>query len=127
MYDTMCLSHSESVTPMDELRRCGQMLILSMLPFLVLNTIVSQQIQPILRWIRPTGHTSLIELVLLGLSLMWAGYGAMRIIQPMRMASPWSVVRMISGLGLFALILMVTYAISDEIYRCDIIRVPNCD
>lgn len=127
MYDTMCLSHSESAPLMHELRRYSQILILSILPFLVLNTIVSQQIQPVLGWMRPTGHTSLGELVLLGLSLLWAAYGAIRIIQPMRRASPWSFVRMISGFGLFALVLVVTYGIGEEIYRCDIMRQLNCD
>lgn len=127
MYDTMCLSHSESVTRMDELRRSGQILILSILPFWVLNTIVSQQIQPLLGWMRPTGHTSWPELVLLGMSLMWAGYGAVRIIQPIRRASSWSIVRMIGGFGLFALVIVLTYVIGEEIYRCDIMRQLNCD
>ena len=112
---------------MNELRRCGQMLILSILPFLVLNTIVSQQIQPMLGWMRPTGHTSLPELVLLGVSLMWAGYGAMRIMLPIRVSPPWSIVRIVGGVGLFALVLMLTYVVGEEIYRCDIIREPNCD
>ncbi|MBM4412094.1 MAG: hypothetical protein FJ040_01400 [Chloroflexi bacterium] len=112
---------------MYQLRHYGQILLLSILPFLVLNTIVSQQIQPMLGWMRPTGHTSLGELVVLGLSLMWAAYGAVRIILPMRRASPWSIVRMIGGLGLLTLVLMVTYGIGNDIYRCDIIHVPNCD
>ena len=123
----MYLPYSESDTSMRELGRYGQILLLSVLPFLVLNTIVSQQIQPMLGWIRPTGHTSLNELVLLGVSLLWAAYGAVRIIQPMRRASPWSIVRMIGGLGLLALVLVVTYVIGTEIYRCDIVRMPNCD
>ncbi|MEY3989281.1 MAG: hypothetical protein RI985_362 [Chloroflexota bacterium] len=112
---------------MHELRRYSQILIISVLPFLVLNTIVSQQIQPILGWMRPTGHTSLNELVLLGMSLMWAGYGAMRIIQPIHVSAPWSIVRIIAGVGLFAIVLVLTYVIGEEIYRCDIIHVPNCD
>ena len=124
---TMYLPYSESDTHMYQLRHYGQILLLSILPFLTLNTIVSQQIQPMLGWIRPTGHTSLGELVLLGISLLWAAYGAVRIIQPIRSASPWSVVRVIGGLGLFALVLALTYVIGDEIYRCDIIRMPNCD
>lgn len=123
----MYLSYSESDTSMREFGRFGQMLLLSVLPFVVLNAIVSQQLQPMLGWIRPTGHTSLGELVLLGLSLLWAAYGAVHIFQPMRSASSWSVVRMIGGLGLLALVLVVTYGIGEEIYRCDIMRQPNCD
>lgn len=127
MYDTMCLSHSESVTRMNELRRSSQILILSILPFWVLNTIVSQQIQPMLGWMRPTGHTSWPELVLLGMSLMWAAYGAVRIIQPIRVSAPWSMVRIIGGFGLFAFVIVLTYVIGEEIYRCDIMRQLNCD
>ena len=127
MCGTLYLPNSESNTPVHKLRHYGQLLRGSLVPFVGLNTIVSQHIQPILGWIRPTGHTSLGELVLLGLSLLWAAYGAVRIIQPMRRVSPWSVVRMISGLGLFALVLVVTYGIGDEIYRCDIMHQLNCD
>lgn len=112
---------------MHERSRYGLIFIISILPFLTLNTIVSQQIQPMLGWIRPTGHTSLGELMVLGISLMWAAYGAVRIIQPIRSASPWSIVRVIGGFGLFALVLVVTYGIGEEIYHCDIMHQPNCD
>jgi hypothetical protein len=112
---------------MHELRRYGIIGLWSIAPFLILNTIVSLPIQPLLNVIRPTGHTSLREIILLGMSMLWAGYGAMRIILPIRVSPPWSIVRIVGGVSLFALVLMLTYVIGEEIYRCDIIREPNCD
>ncbi|MFZ9857375.1 MAG: hypothetical protein ACO3F2_03440 [Roseiflexaceae bacterium] len=112
---------------MPELRRCGQTFLLSILPFLGLNTIVSLHIQPLLGWIRPTGHTTLHELMLLGMSMLWAGYGATQLLWPLRRTTSWSMVRIIGGCGLLSLVLVLTYVLGDEIYRCDILREANCD
>lgn len=112
---------------MHELRRYGIIGLWSVAPFLILNTIVSLPIQPLLNMIRPTGHTSLREIILLGMSMLWAGYGATTLLWPIRRTTPWAVVRIMGGFGLFALILLLTYAIGEEIYRCDIIGQLPCD
>jgi hypothetical protein len=119
---------------MHELQRLGRITIISMLPFLVLNTIVSQQLQPMLDWLRPTGHTSGIELFALGTSILWCGIGALSLIWPFRQPASWARVRIprarariMGEVALCSLVVLLAITLGDEIYRCDILKQPNCD
>jgi|GEM_PF-1561258 hypothetical protein len=112
---------------MHELQRLGRITIISVLPFLVLNTIVSQQLQPMLNWLRPSGHTSGIELLALGASLLWCGIGALSLIWPFRQPTTWAYVRIIGGIVLCSLVVLLAITLGDEISRCDILKQPNCD
>jgi hypothetical protein len=112
---------------MHELQRLGRITIISVLPFLLLNSIVSQQLQPMLNWLRPSGHTSGIELLALGASLLWCGIGAISLIWPFRQTSSWAIIRTTMGVVLLSLVVLLMITIGDEIYRCDILREANCD
>src|SRR5688572_3299163 len=53
------------------------------LPFLIMNAMVANQFQPLLSFLRPDGHTSSFEYVLLALVLILLPIGAFISIRPM--------------------------------------------
>lgn len=106
--------------------------LLLLLPFLILNAIVANRIQPFFSWIRPGPHTSLQEVVLLGLVLLLLPAGAWVALRPIWNNSG----RMqrhvyVANLAVAALLIIAFSALSlglgSEIYACEVLRVPNCD
>jgi hypothetical protein len=104
---------------------------LSALPFFTANAIVAQRIEPFFSVIRPGPHTSTFELVLLAVVLLCLPAGAYVAARPLfasntRRPSAWIVNGTISVVLLVAFVVIST-ALGGEIYRCEVLGIPNCD
>jgi hypothetical protein len=105
---------------------------LCVLPFLAANAVVANRIEPFFSWIRPGPHTSGFEYVLLAVVLGFIGLGAFIAGRPLfdRLAPRRPPILVLNG-GLSAILLVVFLTLSvtlgGEIYRCDVIGIPNCD
>ena len=93
------------------------------LPFLALNAVVASRIEPLFSLIRPDAHTSALEYALLATVLLLMPLGAFVALRRERLYAANVAVAVVL-LGLF---LAVATAPGVEIYRCDVLRIPNCD
>ena len=106
--------------------------VLSVVPFLILNTIVVNRIEPFFSLIRPGLHTSPQEYLLLSIVLLLMPVGAFIALRPMLRKSADGK-RKIYGLNsLLSMLLLLVFvviavALGSDIYRCDILQIPNCD
>jgi hypothetical protein len=101
------------------------------LPFLAANLIVVNRIEPFFSLIRPGLHTSAREYVLLAVVLLLLPVGAFIAARPIfgRPDGPrrFHAVNALLSLGLVLVFLTLAAALGSEIYRCDVLGVPNCD
>ena len=105
---------------------------LCVLPFVAANTIVANRIEPLFSFIRPGPHTSAFEYLLLAAVLAFIAVGAFITTRPLfdQSARPWPRIYMLNGaLGALMLVVFVilSVALGSEIYRCDVLGIPNCD
>lgn len=105
---------------------------LLLLPFVTLNAIVAHRVEPLFSIIRPGVHTSAFEYVLLGIVLSLLPIGAFIASRPMLgRASDGTRSFYLANtvVAAFLLIVFATLAmgLGSEIYRCEILNVPNCD
>jgi protein-S-isoprenylcysteine O-methyltransferase Ste14 len=101
--------------------------LLFLLPFFGANAVVSGRIEPFLTWMRPEGRTSGREMGVLAVVLLLLPAGAYVAARPMLAARRiyWaSVASAAVLLGVFAVIVI---ALGEEIYRCQILGMANCD
>lgn len=105
--------------------------VLLALPFLVLDLVVSQRIEPVFSLIRPGVHTGPHEYALLAAVLLLVPAGAAVALLPLRRDHdgrrrfpPLNVVLAALLLAGFAL---VAGTLGEEVYRCDVLGVPDCD
>jgi hypothetical protein len=105
---------------------------LFILPFIVLNAIVGNRVEPFFSLIRPGSHTSPREYALLFIVLILIPIGAFIALRPMlrRQSDGSRSFHLLNGV-LAALLIAVFAAVSiglgEDIYRCDVLRIPNCD
>ena len=110
--------------------------LLFTLPFILLNTIANNHIEPFFSifrvntgggfWDHPVGHISLV------LALIFLPVGAIISIWPMTMRGEdgkrkYHFVNVLFAVLLLALFVLISGALLEEIYRCNILQVPNCD
>ena len=105
---------------------------LCLLPFVVANAIVANRIEPFFSFIRPGPHTSPFEYVLLAVVLGFIAVGAFIAARPLfeRRAAPSPRTYILNGaVGalMLAVFLILSVGLGSEIYRCDVLRIPNCD
>lgn len=105
---------------------------LCFLPFVAANAIVANGIEPFFSFIRPGPHTSSFELVLLVVVLGCIPAGAFIAARPLldRSARPGPRTFLLNGtLAAFMLVVFVilSAAVGSEIYRCEVLGIPNCD
>ena len=101
-------------------------------PFLVLNAIVGNRIEPFFSLIRPNVHTSVREYVLLATVLLLLPIGAFIAASPLFRkradgARRFLIVNAAVAVALVAVFVVVSVALGSDIYRCDIQQIPNCD
>jgi hypothetical protein len=102
------------------------------LPFVAANAIIANRIEPFFSFIRPGLNTSPFEYGLLAVVLGLMPVGAFIAARPLFDKSTYPRGRdyLVNG-GIAVLMLVVfvtlTVALGDEIYRCDVLRIPNCD
>lgn len=102
------------------------------LPFAVLNAIVSQRIEPLFSWIRPGLHTSALEYALLPAVLLMMPVGAVGALLPSLRKGEDGRRRFYWLNGICAGLLLAAFAIlsaalGSEIYACEVMQIPNCD
>lgn len=102
------------------------------LPFLILNTIVGSRIEPLYSLIRPDTHTGTFEYVLLAFVLLVIPIGGFIAARPMLrigvngerkfylLNTILAAILIAGGIALFV-------GLGSEIYRCDVLQIPNCD
>jgi hypothetical protein len=105
---------------------------LLLVPFVVLNTIVANRIEPFVSLIRPGIHTSALEYVLLFTVLLLMPVGALIALRPMLERRTDGRRRRYLGNGLVAAVMLIAFLLLSvglgvEIYRCDVLQIPNCD
>jgi hypothetical protein len=105
---------------------------LCLVPFLAVNAIVGNRLEPFFSLIRPGPHTSTREYVLLAVLLLLIPGGAVIAARPMlrkddrggrRLYAINATVAALLGL----VFIVLSLALGSDIYRCDVLGVPNCD
>lgn len=105
---------------------------LAILPFFILNTLIATRYEPILSLLRPDGHTSIFEQVLLFSTLLLMLMGGIVALSPnvqmsedgKRHLYPLNIA---IGAMLIIVAVVLIYAFGTEVYRCDVLGIPNCD
>ncbi len=106
--------------------------VLLFLPFVCLNLIVGNRIEPFFSLIRPGLHTSPLEVVLLAAAILLIPIGGLMALRPVGQmgADGKRTLYLLNGLlgaallGVFVLLVVV---LGMEIYRCEVLQIPNCD
>jgi hypothetical protein len=106
--------------------------LLLTLPLAILNAIVGNRIEPFFSFIRPGIHTSPGEYVLLFAVLLLLPLGALIALRPMLIRGTDGVRRFCLMNGAVAALLLAAFVaisigLGSDIYRCDVLRIPNCD
>ena len=102
--------------------------LLSTAPFLTLNFLVSNQIEPILSILRPDGTTNILEqIVVLFLLLILPLIGAFITVFPMFANKKLYLLNIIIAIILTVGPISISYGLAYDIYKCDILKIPNCD
>lgn len=106
--------------------------LLFVLPFAVLNAIVATRFEPFFSLIRPGPHTSGQEMVLLACTLLMMPFGAFVALRPVLRRGEDGRRRFVLFNTVAATLLLLNFAalaigLGSEIYRCEILRIPNCD
>ena len=102
------------------------------LPFLILNAIVGSQLEPFISFIRLDTHTGLIEYGLLAIVLLLLPFGAFIAARPMFQKEAggkrkFYPVNIIIAAILVTGFIALTVGLGSDIYRCDVLQIPNCD
>ena len=106
--------------------------VLFVLPLVAMNAIVGIRLEPFFSLIRPGIHTSPREYVLLATALILIAVGAFVAARPMRGIGAdgrrrFHAVNAILAALLSILFVVLTLALGSDIYRCDVLDIPNCD
>ena len=103
-----------------------------MVPFAAANTIVGNRIEPFFSFIRPGLHTSAFEYVILALVIACLPAGAFIAARPMLRRGPEGerhvhLVNAVVALIMLTLFVILSVGLGSDIYRCDVLEIPNCD
>ena len=106
--------------------------LLFIAPFVLLNAIVGSRIEPFFSLIRPGIHTGPFEYILLFFVLFLIPVGSFIAIRPMFQKGAegkrkFYLVNAILAALLLIVFVMLSVGLGSEIYRCDVLQIPNCD
>jgi hypothetical protein len=106
--------------------------LLFALPFVTMNAIVANRIEPYFSLIRPGPHTSPREYVFLFVVLFLIPVGAFVAARPLLRKGADGTRRFYALNAVLAAFLLLAFvvlsgALGTEIYRCDVLGIPNCD
>lgn len=105
--------------------------LLLIVPFFLLNFIVSRRIEPFFSWIRSEVHTSTLEYVLLISTLSLFPIAFFIAVRPV--LHRWNAYGLwyFASVALAGIILIATIflwgGLGKDIITCDILKIPNCD
>ncbi len=106
------------------------------LPFMLLNTIANNEIEPFFTffkintaggfWDHPIGHIAVI------VALLLLPFGAVISIRPMFQKGAdgkrkFHLMNILLAVIMLALFVLISGALISEIYRCNVLQIPNCD
>ena len=111
---------------MNELRRVGSTAVIGALPFWAMNALIVLRYEPFLMWLRPTGHTSVTELVFLGTSLFLPIMLGLWLCMPRRSYQP-TLLSAVVGILLLTMGVVLGYVFMEEFARCGLATLPRCD
>ncbi len=97
------------------------------LPFLIANVLVATQSKLFLSLIRPFGETTSFEQRLVLALIALVGVGGLLSLLPIFKDRRIYVVNAIVGVVFVAFALHAGYGIGYDFYKCDILKIPNCD
>lgn len=102
------------------------------LPFLILNKIANDQIEPFYALIQTNGFfVNPFAYFLLAISLLLLPIGAIISIQPLFQKTnerhKTYFINIILSITLILFFIVISLAFGSEIYQCEVLRVPNCD
>jgi uncharacterized membrane protein YidH (DUF202 family) len=105
---------------------------LCLVPVVTANIIVGHRIEPFFSLIRPGLHSSTREYVLLGIVLLSILVGATVAARPMARRSAngsrhFYPVNAAVAVLLSLAFVVLSLGLGSDIYRCDVLGVPNCD
>ena len=101
------------------------------LPFLIVNAIVGNRVEPFFSMIRPGLHTSGFEYVLLTVLLLCLPAGAFIALRPILVGRqerrPIHLLNGVLATVMLVFFVAVCIGLGTDIYRCDVLLIPNCD
>ena len=102
------------------------------LPFVTANWIVGNRIEPFFSVIRPGLHTSTREYLMLFVVLILILAGAFIAARPLFQRTAdgsrrFYPLNAILAVVLCAIFLALSVGLGSDIYRCDVLQIPNCD
>lgn len=105
---------------------------LFILPLVAANAIVGGKIEPFFSLIRPGTHTSAREYVLIVIVLVLLPAGAWLAAKPMLQKGvdgrrQFYPINAVLSAILFLIFVTVSVGLGSDIYRCDVLGIPNCD
>jgi len=101
-------------------------------PFFVVNAIVGNRIEPFFLLIRPGLHTSAFEYLLLAVLLLCLPAGAFITLRPVlvRGQERRPAIHLLNGVlatVMLVFFIVLCLGLGADIYRCDVLQIPNCD
>ena len=105
---------------------------LFVLPFIAANAIVGNRIEPFFSLIRPGPHTSGREYVLLAVVLLLLPVGAFVAVRPMLQTASdgrqhFYLANALVAAVMLAVFMLLAIGMGTDLYRCDVLEIPNCD
>lgn len=97
------------------------------LPFLIANALVAAQASFFLSLLRPLGQTTSYEQFIALVLIALVGVGGVVALLPLLKEKRLYLVNAIVGAALIIFTLFAGYGLSVDVYRCDILKIPNCD
>lgn len=97
------------------------------LPFFVANILVVTQVRFFLSLLRPLGQTTSYEQFIVLALIALVGVGGIVALLPMLRDKRLYIVNAIIGAALIGFAIFAGYGLSVDVYRCDILKIPNCD
>jgi hypothetical protein len=97
------------------------------LPFFIANALVRVQSELFLSLIRPLGESTKIEQHLVLVLIALVGVGGVVALFPILRDRRLYVVNAIVGVAFVFFALHAGYGIGYDFYKCDVLKIPNCD
>jgi len=96
-------------------------------PLLAMNAVVSLRLEPYLTWLRPDTHSNPREWTLIVIALLLMPLGAFLAARPLWTQRRFFWLNASLALALVVLFSLLSFGIGEEVYRCEVLGIPNCD
>jgi len=97
------------------------------LPFFIANALVRLQVKFFLALIRPLGETTSFEQRLVLALIALVGVGGVVALLPILRDRRFYALNAIVGVVFLGFAIHAGYGIGYDFYKCDILKIPNCD